>query len=229
MAISSESRMESQPSSTALLMSETSARVGLGESTIDQSIWVAMQETLAASLAFLTISFCAIGTRSIGISTPKSPRATITLSTSWRIESRLSIASARSSFAITGALLPILSKYALASRTSWPVRTKETATQSTPCSTPNRRAALSSSVITGRSMDTPGRLTPLYEEMVPPLRTRVDTSRPSVSSTSRHTVPSAMKIRLPWLKLFRTLGSGKGITAGSLEDSSGVIRYSSPW
>src|SRR5881397_1430258 len=47
------------------------------------------------------IRFCKIGTRSAGYSTPRSPRAIITPSAASRIESRFSIASRRSIFAIT--------------------------------------------------------------------------------------------------------------------------------
>ena len=89
-------------------MSETSARVGVGDSTMERSIWVAMADTLAASFAFLTIDFCTNGTCSMGISTPMSPRATITPSTSSRMESILSIPSPRSILAMTRALLPMV-------------------------------------------------------------------------------------------------------------------------
>ena len=106
-AVSSDNRMASQPSSTALVMSETSALVGVGDSTMERSICVAMAETLAASLAFLTMDFWTKGTCSMGISTPMSPRATITPSTSSNMESMLSIPSPRSILAITKELLPM--------------------------------------------------------------------------------------------------------------------------
>ena len=105
-AVSSDSKIASVPSSTALLTSEISARVGVGEITMLRSICVAITTSLPAALALSTTSRCTRGTRSIGISTPKSPRATITESTSGKIESILSIPSPRSSFAITSALLP---------------------------------------------------------------------------------------------------------------------------
>ena len=62
----------------ALAMSVTSALVGRGLSIMLWSIWVAMITGFFLSLHFLTISFCISGMRSAGISTPRSPLATIT-------------------------------------------------------------------------------------------------------------------------------------------------------
>ena len=171
-AVSSDSRIASVPSRTALLTSETSALVGVGEMTMLRSIWVAITTPFPAALALSTMRRCIRGTRSIGISTPRSPRATITESTSGRIESRLSMPSPRSSLAITSALLPAALRYRRAYRISSPVRTKDTATQSTCCSTPNSRSSLSLLVKTGWSIGIPGRLTPLKDETTPELRTR---------------------------------------------------------
>ena len=117
-----------------------------------RSIWVAIEEFLAAMLAFFTISFCTIGTRSIGISTPRSPRATITASTSPRISFKFSIPSDFSNLAMILAVQPMVSMYDLAKSTSSTVRTKDIAIQSTSCSRPNFKANLSSSVSTGISI-----------------------------------------------------------------------------
>ena len=111
MAVSSERSIASVPSSTALLTSDISARVGVGEITMLRSIWVAITTPLPAALALSTMRRCTLGTRSMGISTPRSPRATITASTSGRISSRLSIPSPRSSLAMTMALLPAAFRY----------------------------------------------------------------------------------------------------------------------
>ena len=72
--------------------------------------------------------FCSIGTISAPISTPRSPRATISPSDSARISSSASIASAFSIFAITRAADPRSWMISLSSRTSSAVRTNESAT-----------------------------------------------------------------------------------------------------
>ena len=70
----------SAPSKTAVATSETSARVGTGAVIIDSSIWVATTTGLPARRAARVICFWMPGTRSSGISTPRSPRATISAS-----------------------------------------------------------------------------------------------------------------------------------------------------
>ncbi len=101
-AVSPASMIASTPSSTALAASLTSARVGRASVVIDSSTCVATITGLPAWRARRVISFCARGTRSSGISRPRSPRATITASQASRISSRCSSASGRSSFAISG-------------------------------------------------------------------------------------------------------------------------------
>mmetsp|Transcript_7613 Transcript_7613/g.18859 ORF Transcript_7613/g.18859 Transcript_7613/m.18859 type:complete len:228 (+) Transcript_7613:128-811(+) len=78
----------SVPSSTAFATSQASARVGKGLSSMDASISVAVTTNLPAALVFLIIIFCAIQIFSMGISIPKSPRATIMPSDSSRISSK---------------------------------------------------------------------------------------------------------------------------------------------
>ncbi|MCY1448319.1 hypothetical protein D9M71_649780 [compost metagenome] len=81
---------------TELATSSTSARVGIGLSTIDCSIWVAVITTLFWASEALMIFFCRPGSSASPISTPRSPRATITTSLASTISSRFSMASVRS-------------------------------------------------------------------------------------------------------------------------------------
>ena len=79
-ADSADSITASAPSNTAVETSDTSARVGTGLWIIDSSICVATTTGLPARRAIRVICFCRPGTRSTGISTPRSPRATISAS-----------------------------------------------------------------------------------------------------------------------------------------------------
>ena len=95
---------------------------------IDSSIWVATITGLALSRHICTARFCTTGTCSSGISTPRSPRATIIPSKASTISSRRSTASGFSSFAITGRRMPTSSITLCASFTSSGLRTKDSAT-----------------------------------------------------------------------------------------------------
>ena len=88
------------PSYIAFATSLTSALVGLGLLIIDSSIWVAVITGFPCLYVFLINSFWNIGTSSIGISTPKSPLATIIPSDTSSILSKLSIPSLFSIFEI---------------------------------------------------------------------------------------------------------------------------------
>ena len=79
-ADSADSITASAPSKIAVATSETSARVGTGLVIINSSIWVATITGLPAWRQARVISFCTPGTFSSGISTPRSPRATISAS-----------------------------------------------------------------------------------------------------------------------------------------------------
>ena len=70
----------SAPPSTAPAASLASARVGRGSVRIDSSTCVATITGTPRARALRRISFCTRGTRSSGISSPRSPRATITAS-----------------------------------------------------------------------------------------------------------------------------------------------------
>ncbi len=101
-AVSSDSITASVPSSTAFATSVTSARVGSGLDTIDTSICVAVMTGRPARLAARINLFCVAGTFSIGISTPRSPRATMMASAASRIASMRSSACCFSIFAMIG-------------------------------------------------------------------------------------------------------------------------------
>ena len=127
-AVSAESITASDPSKIAFATSDASARVGRGFCVIDSSICVAVITGRRASRARAMIIFCTTGTRSGFISTPRSPRATITPSATRKIASRFSIASGFSSFAITGVSRPARRIKFFAITTSSACRTKLTAT-----------------------------------------------------------------------------------------------------
>ena len=103
-AVSSDSITASVPSSTAFATSVTSARVGSGLVTIDTSICVAVITGRPARLAARMMRFCVAGTRSIGISTPRSPRATMIASAAATIASSRSSACCFSIFATSGSV-----------------------------------------------------------------------------------------------------------------------------
>ena len=75
--VSPESITASAPSITEFPTSFTSARVGVRLEIILSIIWVAMITGMWCDLALRTNSFWIRGTSSAGISTPRSPRATI--------------------------------------------------------------------------------------------------------------------------------------------------------
>ena len=89
-ADSPESITASVPSKIAFATSPASALVGLGFLIIESSICVAVITGFPALLHFLIIIFCINGTSSAGISTPRSPLATIIASLNSRISSKLS-------------------------------------------------------------------------------------------------------------------------------------------
>lgn len=93
MVVSPEVMVASVRSSTALVISATSARVGLGLLSMDSSICVAQMTYLPASMVLPMIYFCASTTFSMGSSMPRSPRATMMPSECWMISSMFWIAS----------------------------------------------------------------------------------------------------------------------------------------
>ena len=88
MAVSAESMIADVPSRTAFATSLASARVGSACSIIDSSICVAVITGFPASRQRRMIRFCSNGTVAAPISTPRSPRATMSASDSARTSSR---------------------------------------------------------------------------------------------------------------------------------------------
>ena len=197
-AVSPESMTQLVPSKTALATSLTSARVGRGLRIMESSICVAVMTGLPAMLVRRIIFFCSMGTSQAGISTPRSPRATISPSLAAIISSRLSTPSRFSILEMMRMCSPPQSRrQARMSSTSLARRTKEAATKSKSCSAAKRRSARSFSVREGRCIGTPGMLMLLLLESGPPLRTRQRMSCASMLSTSSSMSPSSMSTRQP--------------------------------
>ena len=178
----------SVPSRIALATSATSARVGREEETIESSICVAVIDGRASEPASASRRFWIIGTSSIGISTPRSPRATITQSAARMISAARSTACGFSIFATSGVRVCSRTK-----STSSGLRTKLSATMSTPISMPARRCSRSSSGTAGRMSSGPGMFRPWREATVPPTSTRasISPSPPRTAVVRRRTAPSA--------------------------------------
>ena len=172
-AVSPDSMTASEPSKTAFATSLASARVGRGLSIIDSSIWVAVMTGLEASRHARIRRFCTIGTSCIGISMPRSPRATITPSESSRMAPKSSTASGFSIFDTTGVAWPASAMRRLRSATSAARRTNESATRSTCWLRPKARSSRSFVVRLGRELLIWGRLTPLRLRIGPPTTTSV--------------------------------------------------------
>ena len=140
------------------------------------------------------------GTSSAGISTPRSPRATMIPSATSKISSKFSIPSAFSIFAITGVYGASHSRrIVLISRIQSALRTKEAAIKSTSCSAPKRISSLSFSVIAGRRIGTFGTFTPFLCPSSPPLIILQIMSLPLISSTTNSIRPSSIRILPPTL------------------------------
>ncbi len=105
-ADSPESITQSVPSMIALATSVASARVGRAFPVIDSSICVAVMTGFPRRFARWTSRFCSMAIRSIGISTPRSPRAIMMPSAAPRIPSIRPRAIARSILAMRNGLCP---------------------------------------------------------------------------------------------------------------------------
>ena len=140
--------------------SETSARVGSGESIMDSSIWVATTTGMACCMASRTIRFCRVGTISCPISTARSPRATITPFDAATISFRFSIASGCSILAITGIAKSCFASSRRTAATSSALRTKLRASQSQSFSTANFMSLRSLAAIAGAVTSVSGKFTP---------------------------------------------------------------------
>ena len=165
-AVSCESITASEPSRIALATSATSARVGRLEWIIELSICVAVIDGRAKRPASASTRFWTIGTSSMRISMPRSPRATITQSAALMISSARSTAWGFSILAISGSRVCWRTKSTSSAR-----RTKESATRSTPSCSPNSSISRSRSGTEGRFATSPGMFRPWWEATAPPIST----------------------------------------------------------
>ena len=168
--------------------SATSARVGRDEETIESSIWVAVIDGRASRPAIRRSCFWTIGTSSIGSSIPRSPRATITVSAARMMSSASSTACGFSILATSGSRV-----WRRTVSTSSAVRTKESATTSTPIDSPKRSMSRSSSGTAASPRVEPGMFRPWRVATVPPTSTSVSISPspPRTTLTRRRIAPSA--------------------------------------
>ena len=149
------------------------------------------------------ICFCSAGTSSGGISTPRSPRATMTASDCSISSSRRSIAAGFSSFTSTAARLSISRR---ASATSSGRCTKDSATQSTFSSRPKVRSCRSLSVMAEMGSTTPGTLTPLRSLSLPPVTTVVSAKSGPQRSTRSLSLPSSSSRSVPGASAWKISG-----------------------
>ena len=156
--------------------------------------------------------FWIAGTCSGGISTPRSPRATITASVSSTMRSRLSIAVGFSSLATIPARPLTMPLISTTSSARW---TKDNATQSTPSSRPKRRSAWSFSVSAESGSTTLGTFTPLRLETAPPATTRVSAKSGPQDSTHRRTLPSSIRRSVPTSSAAKISRCGSGARRAS--------------
>ena len=174
-ADSADSMTASAPSKMAVATSETSARVGTGLRIIDSSICVATTTGLPARRAARVSCFWMPGTFSSGISTPRSPRATISASVRSMISASRCTACGFSILAMTAARPRAIFFASAMSSGRW---MNESAIQSTPASSAASRSERSFAAIAENGIVVSGRLTPLRADSLPPTSTRGDDARP---------------------------------------------------
>ena len=145
------------------------------------------------------IRFWTLGTSSGGISTPRSPRATITASASSMISSSRPSAAGFSSLTMIPAALPTSLR---PSATSSGRCTKDSAIQSAPCASAKDRSARSFSVIAEIGSTACGRLTPLWFDSVPPTTISVSAKSAPQSVILSRILPSSTKRSVPgWMRV----------------------------
>ena len=194
-AVSPLSITASAPSRRAFATSLASARVGLGFSVMDSSIWVATMTGLPLWLQASMIFFWSSGTSHGGISMPRSPLATMMPSLASIISLILCTASPCSTLLISGWVPPSLIMAAPTASTSFFDLTKLAANQSHSISTPNLMPSMS--FLVGGLSDSfaPGAFTPFLLDATPPDTTL--TVKPFLSAsifmTSKSMMPSLMK------------------------------------
>ncbi len=161
------------------------------------SICVAVITGLPAWLHWRMMFFWIRGTFSGGISTPRSPRATMMPSAASRMPGKLSTASGFSILAMTLRSDFSRMRISLRPRMSSGRRTKERAMYSMSWPRQNLRSSRSFSVRAATLISTPGRLIPLRSLRVPPLTTRQRTSSSALVRTSSSSRPSSSRMRAP--------------------------------
>src|SRR5712692_8965251 len=204
-ADSAESMTASAPSKIAVATSDTSARVGTGLPIIDSSIWVATTTGLPARRAVRVSCFWMPGTFSSGISTPRSPRATISASVRSRMSPIRPTACGFSILAITPARPRVIFFASAMSSGRW---MNDNPTQSMPASSPASRSERSFAVSAENAIVVSGRLTPLRFDSLPPTSTRATTRAAPVSIAVSRTLPSSSSSVWPGWSAARISGCG---------------------
>mmetsp|Transcript_19298 Transcript_19298/g.65578 ORF Transcript_19298/g.65578 Transcript_19298/m.65578 type:complete len:288 (-) Transcript_19298:650-1513(-) len=196
-AVSPESITASVPSRTAMEMSLTSARVGVGYSIMLSSMFVATITGLPSVRHRRMMSVCSIGTSSRGISAPRSPLATMAPSAASRIAAMFWTAFTDSILGRIPALAPRASMCALTSSTTSGPLTKDSAKKSTPWSMPKLMSSQSFSVRLGSVALRPRTLRwrRLFRE--PPSTVRQYTSVADLPTTSRAMMPPSTSSSSP--------------------------------
>ena len=166
-----------------------------------------------------------VGTFSGAISTPRSPRATITAS------ERATISSSRSTAARLLELGHEQDRPPASARTSSRSSgrcTNDSATQSTPSGTAKARSTRSFSVRAETGSTAPTTLTPLRSDRVPPTSTLAVASLALAASTSSRTLPSSTSSWTPGASAAKISGCGSGTRSGPPGVGSRSKRTRSP-
>ena len=172
---------------------------------MDSNICVATITGLATSRQRSTRRFWMGGTFCTGSSTPKSPRATMIPSETFRISSKCCTAEG---FSIFDRIAARPSASSRASIKSCGLCTKDSASQSTPRLQTNSRSVLSFSDSAASGSTTSGTLTPLRSEIIPPAITvHWANSGPQLSTRSL-IFPSLINRCAPALRAAKISGCG---------------------
>ena len=170
------------------------------------SICVATTTGLPTRRAARVICFWMPGTFSSGISTPRSPRATISASVRSMISSSRSTACGFSILAITAARPRVIF---LASAMSSGRCTNDSPIQSMPASSAASRSERSFGVSAENGMMESGRLTPLRSESLPPTSTRTTIFCLLASVATRRILPSSSSSVWPAFTPSKISGCGR--------------------
>src|SRR4030095_1821826 len=229
-ALSPESMTASVPSRTALNTSLASARVGRLEGSMLLSICVAVITGRWVWLHSAMMRFWIAGTRCTSISTPRSPRATITQSVTAMISSRCSTACGFSILTTTRAGHSLACSSCRNLATSSALRTNDKPTKSTSfaCCLVQSRSLRSLSVSDLTANSEPGKFSPCRERSCPASVTFNHALPGSVCVTTMATVPSAKRMVSPSLSSFGNSGYEQVNSRLPFEDRSATSMNSSP-